>query len=138
MRSPSRIRPAVNASWMTIGTEAADVFPYLCTLLNSLCSGILRVLGDRVEDPLVCLVEQEEVDVLRRQVVGLQRLPHDLLEAPHGVGEHGSPVHRRPRPPVVDLLLRYDRIGRGAVDLAEELVEDRAVLVEVVGDEPAP
>ena len=26
---------------MQMGTEAAEVFPYLCTLLNVLCSGIL-------------------------------------------------------------------------------------------------
>ena len=48
------------------------------------------------------------------------------------------PVHRGLRPPVVDLLLRHDRVGRGPVDLAVQLVQDRAVLVEVVGDEPAP
>ena len=92
---------------MQIGTEAADVFPYLCTLLNILSLGNLGVLGDGVQDALVGLVEQEEVDVLGGEVVGAERLPHDFLEAPHGLGEDRAPVHRRTRPPVVDLLLRH-------------------------------
>ena len=121
-----------------MGTEAADVFPYLCTLLNSLCSGILAYSAIASRMRWFAWWNRKKSTSSGVRPLAFSASAHDLLEAPHGVGEDRPPVHRRPGPPVVDLLLRHDRVGRGAVDLAEELVEDRAVLVEVVRDEPAP
>src|SRR5215470_7603098 len=59
-----------------------------------------------LDDPQVGLVEDEEIDVSGGEPVGVQALLNDLTRPLHGVHEHGPPVHARPRPIVVDLLLR--------------------------------
>ena len=95
-------------------------------------------LSDGFDDPQIRLVEEVEVDVAGLQAIGAERLPHDLLEPPHRLGEHRPAVHPGSGAAVVDLLLGHQGIRRVPVDLRVELADDGRVGVEVVGDEPAP